>query len=767
MMPRLLLVPILIAILTALAVSQTARADGFISGRVTARSTGQPLMARISIPGRGETNSDASGVFRLQVAPGIYSVQISSNGFTPIIVNQVGITGGRETVVDARLEITLMADVEVRSEIFAENSEQTVSNVTLRREDLRSMPGTGGDPLRAINSQPAVTAVSGEFADLVVRGGNADENLTYVDNIPIRDFTYFTDQYDGPRGGRASILAPDVFERAEFSAGGFGSRYGDKLSSVLDVTIREANRRKVQGVLFADSGTAGGSLDVPITKRGSWLFSARRSYFDVALDVAGIADHGIIGYPRTLDFTNKFVFDLTARNKLTFSALNFFESFAQTDDQSLNIGRRTDRFRTRRTSQRHVLGATLSSTLNSKTLAQTTVWTNVNHNDGSFVIPFSTYLQRSRDLRDSQTGIKEDLSIAVSAKMRFAVGGGVYFDRVNYHTFENTATFYSPLEEEFLAPRRDNRLRLSSVGSGYLYGQAVFNLSKRFSVTPGIRIDRYGLTDETLASPRFATRFNAAGRISMTFAAGLYRQPPSLFQLSLRPENQLLRSQKVTHIIAGIDWLVREDIRVRFEAYRKSYSDLVGEQIGATPAFVSDGRLFNSGKGAAKGFEISVQRSLTGFLTGQASYGFIRSTRSQRPNGVVFSSDLERPHQLTLIGITRFYEFNIASKLRVASGLPYTRRTAVTNPAGFGGFVQRIKLESDINALRLPNFTSLDLRGEKRFSLRRFSVSPYIDIFNLTNHNTVVQPDYEFFRRTPQFLSENKRLPIFGFRLEF
>lgn len=756
---------LLLTIFAAFSISAAQnRSNGFITGRVTARSTGQPILCKVS-SGNAAADCDDEGTFRLEMPPGVYSLSFSAAGFSTRVLTQVGVTGGRDTVVNAALDITLTADVEVRSEIFAENSDQPVSTTTLRREDLRTTPGSGGDPLRAINSLPAVTAASAEFADLIVRGGTPSENLTLIDNIPVRDFTYFTDVYDGPSGGRASILPPDAFERVEFSAGGFGARYGDRMSSALDVTIREANRRRVQGVLFADSGTVGGSLEVPLTKHGSWLFSARRSYIDVALDVAGIADAGIIGYPRTLDFTNKFVYDLTPRNHLTFTALNFFEKFNQTDSQSGNIDRRTDRVRMRRTSQRHVFGASLATTVNEKTLARTTAWHNVDHNDGSFYLPFTSILQRARDLRDSQTGIKEDITYALSSRVNFSFGGELRVDRLNYFTFENTANFYSPLEEEYLAPTRSNRLRETGTVSADIYAQAAINVTKRFSVTPGVRVDRYGITGDTVVSPRFAARFNAASNVSLTFSTGLFRQPPSFFQIALSPLNRGLKTQTVSHIVAGVDWLVRPDTRVRIEAFRKSYSDLVALPIGPTPAYVSNGRYFNTGSGTASGFEISLQRALTGFLSGQASYGFMRSERSVTENGIRSPSDLERPHQLTLIGVSHFYGFNVAAKFRVASGLPYTRRTPVQIVQGLN--IQRIASHSDINALRLPKFASLDLRAERRFAFKKVSISPYIDIFNITEHRSVVQPNYEFFRATPQFLGEDRRLPIFGFRFEF
>jgi len=749
--------------------AQTNTSTGFIVGQVTERASGQPITgARVGVEGKAATVSDAAGNFRLEIEKGVYDVRIEAENFTSVIKNQIGVTGNRNVLVNVRLDVTRTETVEVRSEIFAENTEQNVSNVTLNREEIRQTPGSGGDPLRAINSLPAVSAASAEFADLIVRGGTADENLTFIDNIPVGDFTYFTDKYDGNRGGRAAILAPDVFDTLEFSAGGFGARYGDKLSSALDIHLREANRRRVQGVIFADSGTAGASVDVPLGKRGSWLFSARRSYIDVALDVAGIAEQGIIGYPRTFDFTNKIIYDLSPRHKLSFTALNLFENFNQTEDQAFNIDRRTDRFITRRTSRRAILGVTLSSTVGAKTLAQTTVWATGAHNDGSFRLPgFSQFLQRSRDLRESQIGIKEEATTAVSPKLQIAYGGGVMSDQAKYFTFENSSKFYSPLEEEYNAAPRQNRFKLDTTTSAYAYGQATWRVTPRFSVTPGIRVDRYGLIGETIVSPRFAARFAVNSKIGLTFATGIYRQPPGLFVLSLTPNNRNLKTQTATHVIGGVEWLAREDLRVRFEVYQKNYDDLIVQPLRPTQNFALDGNYFNSGKGVSRGFEISALKALTGFFSGQASYAFVDSRRRFTANGVDSPSDFERPHQLTLIGILRFYGFTVAAKYRLASGLPYTRRTPVRVFPNSNFFIQRVASEQDINALRLPNFASLDLRAEKRFEFKRFSFAPYIDYFNVTNHDSVVQPNYEFYRRAPDFLSENQRFPIFGLRMEF
>ena len=767
MRPIFLLV-VLACIAIAAPTSIAQNATGHVIGRITERVTGQPIAGAHVQAGTGPpTVSSADGSFTLELESGVYDVRVEATGFVTVIRNQISVTGGRSTPMDVALDQAITEKVEVRSDIFSSSTDQPVSGVVLSREDIRSVPGTAGDPLRALNSQPAVSAASGEFADLIVRGGSAEENLTFVDNIPVPDFTYFTDKYDGSRGGRAAILPPDVFERAEFSAGGFGARYGDRMSSALDVTIREANRRRVQGVLFADSGTAGGSVDVPLGERGGWLFSGRRSYIDVALDLAGIADRGLIGYPKTLDFTNKVIYDLTPRNRLSFTAMNFFETFDQTDEQGSPIARRTDRLRMRRTSERHVFGSTLTSTFGTTTLSRTTAWGSVAHNDGIFALPFSPIVQRSRDLRDSTFGIKEDVTSTLSRTIDIAVGGGAYVDQANYHSFENSHTFFSPLEEEFNASPRENRLVLGSTVSSFGYVQSTWRATPTLAITPGLRIDHYGVTGETLVSPRLSARLGLRSNVALTFATGTYRQPPSLFVLSLTPANRGLQSQTSTHVIGGIEWLAREDIRVRVEAYRKSYRRLVVQPIFPTEGFSVSGNYFNSGSGTSTGAEVSIQKALTGFFSGQASYAFVHARRRFFESGNDFASDFERPHQLTLIGITRFHGYSVAAKYRLASGLPYTLRTAVPAFGSSSLFLHRIASASDINASRLPNFASLDLRGEKRFGFGRWSLAPYIDIFNITNHDSVVQPNYEFFDPRPQFLRENERLPIFGFRIEF
>jgi TonB dependent receptor/Carboxypeptidase regulatory-like domain/TonB-dependent Receptor Plug Domain len=732
---------------------------GFIVGQVTEKTSGQPIVNAKVTSSNAEATTDENGNYRLELSAGEANLRVQAKGFREFLSAQITLTANRTFVQNFQLTIEISEKVEVKSDVFATTDEKPLSQTTLNRDEIRNTPGSGGDILRAVNALPSVTSLSAEFGDYIVRGGKVDENLVFIDNIPVADFTIFSDKYDNGKGGRASILAPDVIQRADFSAGGFGVRYGDKMSSVLDIALREANRKRVQGVFFIDSGGAGLSLDIPFGKRGSWLTSVRRSYIDVALDIANVGD---IGRPRNWDFINKGIYDVNTKNKLTFTALNLFETFTLTPSQASGSDRRVDRLEAERRSQRAIFGLTWSSTIGNSTLSQITTWYNSQHADGGLRrLDIARTIQRTRDLRDSQIGVKEELTSSLSKKVQLAVGGGLIFDQANYASFERSGFGFSPLEEEYNRPNRTSSLNLETKTSAYAYGQMTWRPTARFAVTPAVRLDYYGLTKQTLASPRLSARFTITQKVALNFATGIYRQLPSLFTISLNSNNLNLKAQQAIHFIGGIEWLAREDLRVRAEVFQKKYDDLV------VPVAPGSSIYSNAGSGYANGVEISMQKALQGRWAGQVSYSFTNSKSRLTVDGFTVSANEERPHQLTAIGITRVWGITLAGKYRLASGLPYSARTAIRIATNPNVYLQRLVNVSSTNSLRLQRYSNFDLRVEKKFDFRRWSIAPYLDLFNVFKSADKSEVNYEFNRTTPRILGERVRFPIFGLRLEF
>ena len=174
--------------------------------------------------------------------------------------------------------------------------------------------------------------------------------------------------------------------------------------------------------------------------------------------------------------------------------------------------------------------------------------------------------------------------------------------------------------------------------------------------------------------------------------------------------------------------------------------------------------LFNAA-GFVQGVEITAQKALAGRWSGQASYAYTLGRQHFFNNSGEFPNEIARPHQLTLIGGTRIKGWSMASKLRVASGQPYTRRSLITltSPAVT---LWTIAKDTDRNALNFTKYVQLDLRVEKKFDYKRWSLAPFVDIFNLTKHRNVTEVSYPN-TRTPRLTGERSLIPFIGLRVEF
>ena len=733
--------------------AQTLPPPGVISGRVTEKITGQPVPgASIAISTGASVKSDQSGYYELEVPPGSYDTRCTAAGYAPVSLGTLAVTSKYRLVVDVRLSLQVTGEASITGELLSASAELPVSAIALRRQDIRGVPGTGGDVLRLLSSLPGVTSISTQFGDYLVRGGTAGENLTLIDNIPIEDFTYFSDQYDGGKGGRGAILAPDVFDRMEFSAGGFGARYSDRLSSVLDVTLRAANRKRPQGTVFADSGVAGGSLEIPLGPKGGWFFSARRSYIDVALDLFDIGD---IGQPRNLDFINKFDFELGTRHKVNINAMNFNDRATLPYSTAVRAADQNEKLVTERSSRRYILGGSLSSTLGSRSFSQLTGWITGNHNDGSYLRLDQSTLQRQRDIREIRAGIKEDFSSALKSNVNLTAGAGISFEQGRLYDFERNGIGYSFEGEEYRAPTRTSLLQLDRRVNAFGYGTLTRTFGGGLELTAGLRVDHYGLTGETLVSPRGSVRYRLARRLSVTGGIGIYRQPPTSFVYSLSANNRSLVSERACHFIGGLQYQVGESARLSVEFYNKEYGKYLVQPTKSSPDRA------NSGQGYARGVELTALKAFSGWWSGQASYSYTLSKIRLAPELPLVFNEIVRPHQLTLIGMTRFKGVGLAVKVRKASGLAYSKLVLKGSPS-----LWELNSPGDRNSLRLPSYFQLDLRTEKKFDFHGWSFAPYADLFNVTQHNTVTQVTYRS-TAAPSFIGESLIIPIIGARIEF
>jgi hypothetical protein len=265
--------------------------SGRIEGRVTDGATRAPLSgANVTVTeARKGASTMADGTFRIEnVSPGTYHVQFSRIGYQIESRTDVVVSAGAPTRVDEELipSPAQLPEIVVRPPLFAEEMAAPASTTTLRQEEIRRFPGGDGDVVNTVTALPGLAQVGGGGRnDLLVRGGGPSENLFVVNGLEVPNINHFSTQ--GTSGGALSFVNLDFVDRVEFSSGGFGARFGDRMSSVLELGLRPGREDRIGGKATLSATQYGLALEGPIASAGSFMVSARRSYLDLIFKASG------------------------------------------------------------------------------------------------------------------------------------------------------------------------------------------------------------------------------------------------------------------------------------------------------------------------------------------------------------------------------------------------------------------------------------------------------------------------------------------------
>ena len=152
---------------------------------------------------------------------------------------------------------------------FEQTTETLTSVQTLSYEEIRRAAGAIGDVLRSTQALPGVAITNDQRNDLVVRGGSPSENLVLIDNIEVPSLNHFGAQ--NTSGGPISMLNTEFLSDASFYSGGFSAKYGNRLSSVLDISLREGSKeRRMLQILKWGSPALVVASEGPLGDKGSF-----------------------------------------------------------------------------------------------------------------------------------------------------------------------------------------------------------------------------------------------------------------------------------------------------------------------------------------------------------------------------------------------------------------------------------------------------------------------------------------------------------------
>ena len=744
-----LLIIMLIGFNINIAIAQES--TGTISGTVIDNETRQPIIsATIRIDGsKLGSITNKKGYFVINKVPvGIHLLKISSVGYQQIALADIVVVANRNKAVNSEMNsISVKSEgVTVSEDYFPKLIDNPASIKTLESQEIRRSPGSAEDIFRVMQSLPGVSTAGGKSAQLIVRGGSPDENLTLLDDIEIYNPIHFA--RSGESMGVISVINPTLLKKVDFLTGGFPSKYGDKMSSVFDMTLNDGNKEMFNTDVNLNLAGFGITVDGPITENSSVIFSLRRGFFDILT-----AAMNKPAAPRYYDAVGKVTYNLDDINKISLIGFYYLDQIDKAGFTKENAGISKYEYMTR-DDYGAAFGINWQSLFSSKAFSLTTFSYSSNGWNTRLGSAINKNL-KGDDIRENEYTLKTEITHITTKWLEFKGGAGVKF-------VDSKHTIWSPED----TTKSGQLIPASSVSyfpdlSEKYFGfiQSTVHPISNLAFTAGLRYDNSSLTKENNISPRISGSYDLFQNTTLNVAYGIFYQTPAAYQIAIDTANHTLKSSKATHYIVGVEQRISDDTRLTVEAYYKDMNSVL-------TANDLNNVITNTGIGYCQGFEIYLQKKFTQGFVGSLSYTYSVSKRQDNINIPEYLFEYDRPHIVNLIiGYEIFKSWNLGVKFQYATGNPYTPYIGVVKKQGMNFIV-----EGDRNSARYPDYHKIDVRLDKTFNLGSWSINAYLDLWNIYNRANVIS--YTFQANADGTVKTNVRedfgiLPVLGVNILF
>ena len=689
-------------------------AQGFtLQGRVTDQDNNPIELATVSVVKQGKvafTSLKGEFSLHLQSADSV-AVKFTMIGYKPK-VRVLRRPRGKQT-----LQVVLYTDDNILSEVQVTGQKiQTGQTEELKTEDTKLAPSASGNAVEGLIQQQAGVSTHNELSSQYnVRGGAFDENSVYINNVEIyRPFLVRSGQQEG-----LSIINPYMVDKIGFSTGGYAAKYGDKMSSALDITYKKlepkgSKKSITEGTLSASLLGADAYFGLG-TKKLSWLNSVRyktNRYLLGSTDTKGEYKPNFLDYQTYLSYSPNKRWKVDFIGNISDNHYNFTPKDRETtfgtqeNVKSFRVyfdGHEKDRFLTyfgtlgitRNITDKtsiSLLGSAFYTKEQEKYDIQGQYWldqteTSENLGVGTYFEHARNYLSarvlsaklmlkhktKKHDIEMAYTYKKEHISEnSVEYEMRDSAGYSVpHYGKELYMIYSMRAN--NTLDANRMEAYLQDTYRFTSKG-GHTH----------FTLNYGVRMSHWSFNKETIVSPRVSLGIIPAYSENTTFrfAAGLYYQAPFFKELrdtstvngiTYANLNEKIKSPRSIHFIAGYDYRFRiNNLRYRFsaEAYYKALGNFI-------PYSVNNVKVVYYGENRASGHATGIDLKLYGeFVPGADSWlTFSLMNTSMKLNGKSVPLPTDQRFAVNLFFTDYFpgtERWRMSLKLALADGLPFS-----------------------------------------------------------------------------------------------
>ncbi|MFT3700329.1 MAG: TonB-dependent receptor [Kofleriaceae bacterium] len=677
-----------------------------VTGRVIDHTTGAPIEGATVM---AEHSSYATGT------DGEYTVTVDDG--ENLVVTAPGY-GFRIVAPMDEIELFVSSAEQINVYGKAPEAPRPPARYVLSSDDIRILPGSGNDMLRAAQVLPGVARLPYSYGGLVLRGSSPRDNAVYLDGIEVPLAFHF--------GGLTSFYPSGMLTDLTVENGGFEASYGRAQGGIVTLSTREPRRDK-----WREGGSVG-LLDSSVFAEGpvgdgGIIMGVRRSYFD-AVAIAWADDS--IPLPSYLDAQVRMSFgDPQNNGRITPILFMAYDHVSAKTEKATHEDTTTlDMFFVRAgipyLRQWGPLSLRVTPWIGMNELPFSSV-TNGNletFSRGQFPGGVRTDLTRDYTWGTLRGGLDIDAGYVSHTQEGLGQPGDI-IQQVNGDTslwYENTA----------------------------LWGEARFDAldEDRFQFRPGLRIERYGMTGENVIDPRLAIRERLTEHLVLREAVGRYHQPPTPGDLDPNGGNPNLKSSYFDQSAVGVDGEWNEwsgsltayynlgfDLGVRQLDSTGEFKDLGG--LGPTFELLLEKQLGlafyreNLGRARDRGLELLVKHTTKDWLW-MLSYTLSKAERDEpelvatpldpMPDRGYHPFELDQRHNLNLVVSRKFVHWRFGARIQLVSGLPYTPLATPTNP------------NPALYSETLPLFFQLDLRADRTWQRSWGLINFYADIQNAT-----------------------------------
>ena len=723
-----------------------------LEGQLRARGDRTPL-AGVSIlidEDAAHAVTDENGHFSLSLPPGPHRVRLRAPIILPADLKLTLSPNKKLTVtwyVNARARYTST----VRTKVVEEAVEQSLSG-----EELRHIPGTQGDTLKAVQTLPGVARAPFGGGQIVVWGSQPGDTRTYVDGVFIPTLFHFF--------GLRSVVPSDFVQALDFYPGGYGAEHGRGLGGVIEIESARPRADGIHGFLQIDVIDAQLLLSAKVSKNVEIAVAARRSLLDTWLPHVT---------PNQVQLTPAY-YDYQAKLHWRASLSDDVDVFVLGSDDAVHaVAKRPDPNQTGQFDSHiffHRVLAKWTHRLGKITFTVTPSF--------GYDIPF----EFSGNLGNTNLTVDaHDVSYSLRAVARvplydfLRLDAGLDFEGNRYDISARAPVNGMPREGDPPGFRgqggfvQDSSTSYSHNVAPYL--ALFFRLwHDRLHIDPQLRLDVYSLEGYqgtpnaynrayVQAEPRLAVKLRIVKWAALKAALGVYHQPPDQTALSATFGSTGVSPELAIHYVLGVDLDPTPTLHIELEGFYKDLRSLLtrGETI-------TEPRLLNDGIGRVYGGELLVRQELWKNFYGWVTYTLSRAERKDHPDQPWRLFQYDQTHILSLVASYKLPRgWQVGLRFRYVTGNPNTPVVGAYFDATAGRY--RALLGEPFSQ-RSGDFHQLDLRVDKTWTFNKWKLSAYLDIQNVYNHQSPegVAYNFDYSQSTP--VSGLPIVPALGVRGE-